>query len=384
MKRYINLKLWDGVSDELRPAELCVADGKFSDGAAEEAGVEDLQGGVVIPGLIDAHIHLCLDPDVRDPLAHGRVASEEQLAAMRQRAESMLLAGITSARDLGGGAWLELQVRDEIARDECPGPRLICAGQPITSVGGHCHFWQGEAADLPAALKVLRRQCEHGTDLIKIMVTGGNITPGSKPVDSQFDDALVSGVVAEATARERTVAAHCHGTNGIRQAAAAGVRTVEHCSWVGEAGWGRAFDESVVTTLVEQNVYVSPTINAGWKRFKSEEFVNLVQNNYRRMKQAGVKLIASTDAGIPGVYHRDLPRALPEFARFAELTPVEVLKSATSVCAAGIGLGDITGTIAPGYSADFVVYDSNPLEDLAALEKPRLVVCRGREFLAEA
>ena len=283
MKRYINLKLWDGVSDELRLAELCVADGKFSDGAAEEAGVEDLQGGVVIPGLIDAHIHLCLDPDVRDPLAHGRVASEEQLAAMRQRAESMLLAGITTARDLGGGAWLELQVRDEIARDECPGPRLICAGQPITSVGGHCHFWQGEAADLPAALKVLRRQCEHGTDLIKIMVTGGNITPGSKPVDSQFDDALVSGVVAEATARERTVAAHCHGTNGIRQAAAAGVRTVEHCSWVGEAGWGRAFDESVVTTLVEQNVYVSPTINAGWKRFKSEEFVNLFRNkNCRR------------------------------------------------------------------------------------------------------
>ncbi len=85
MKRYINLKLWDGVSDELRPAELCVADGKFSDGAAEEAGVEDLQGGVVIPGLIDAHIHLCLDPDVwRSAGAWQSCKREEQLAAMRQ------------------------------------------------------------------------------------------------------------------------------------------------------------------------------------------------------------------------------------------------------------------------------------------------------------
>lgn len=380
MKHYRNLQLWDGISDALRSAELLVAEGKFADGGAGDAETEDLQGCVVIPGLIDAHIHLCLDPDVRDPLAHGRLAAEEQLAAMRVRAEGMLLAGITTARDLGGGAWLELQVRDEIARGEHPGPRLLCAGQPITSVGGHCHFWQGEAADLPEAMEVLQRQCEHGTDLIKIMVTGGNITPGSKPVDSQFDDDLVSGVVAAAAARDLTVAAHCHGTNGIRQAAAAGVRTVEHCSWVGEAGWGRALDERVVATLAQNDVYVSPTINAGWKRYRNEEFVSLVQRNYRHMKQAGVKLIASTDAGIPGVYHRDLPRALPEFARFAGLSPVEVLKSATSVCAAAIGIGEVAGTIAPGYSADFVVYEKNPLEDLAVLENPLLVVSRGREF----
>ena len=133
--------------------------------------------------------------------------------------------------------------------------------------------------------------------------------------------------------------------------------------------------------MVANNVWVSPTINAGWRRFQKPEFVEIVRSNYRKMKQAGIKLIASTDAGIPKVYHHDLPRALLEFARFAELTPLETLKAATSDCATAIDLGDVTGQIKPGYSADFVVYESNPLENLEALQHPVLVVVKGEEVL---
>ena len=329
--------------------------------------------------MIDAHVHMCLNPDISDPLRQTEPGTERIKQEIRERAHAMVKAGITTARDLGGGQWLELDVRDEISRGETPGPRLVCAGQPITSVGGHCHFWGGEASDTDAALAVLERQLAHDVDLVKIMVTGGNITPGSQPIDSQFEDETVSRVVAQSSAANLHVAGHCHGTDGIRQAAEAGIRTIEHCSWVGETGWGRNFDERIVATMVTNDVWVSPTINAGWQRFKKEEFVEMVRSNYRKMKSAGVRLIASTDAGIPRVYHHDLPKALPEFARFAELSPVETLRAATSDCAAAIDLGSVTGRISPGFSADFVVYESNPLENLAVLEDPVLVVARGQE-----
>ena len=375
--KYHNLRYWDGLSNGLTQDDLCVEQGRFVAPDAFDGQQSDLQGCTAIPGLIDAHIHLCLDPDIKDPFEQTAAGEIKLLEGMRQRASSMLQAGITTARDLGGGDWLELQVRDEIEAGQTLGPRLVCAGQPITSKLGHCHFWGGEAENLEEALIVLDRQCEHGADLIKIMVTGGNITPGSRPVDSQFDDETVMKLVAAASEKQKFVAAHCHGTDGIRQAAEAGVRTVEHCSWVGEAGWGRALDEQGVQTLATHGVYVSPTINAGWRRFKSQEFVDLVRSNYQKLKAAGVELIASTDAGIPNVYHHDLPRALPEFARFAELTPVEALRTATSCCAAAIGLGNLTGAIRAGVSADYVVYEGNPLEDLAALENPVLVVSKG-------
>ena len=380
MRTYKNLTYWDGISDDMVEGDLSVADGIFVKAGGEG---RDLSGCYAIPGLIDAHVHMCLNPDISDPLAQAAAGEERIMEEIRERALAMVKAGITTARDLGGGQWLELVIRDEIASGETVGPRLICAGQPITSVGGHCYFWGGEASDTDAALTVLQRQLAHNVDLIKIMVTGGNITPDSKPIDSQFDDETVSRIVALSTEQDLHVAGHCHGTDGIRQAAEAGVRTVEHCSWVGEEGWGRHFDETIVEKMVANEVWVSPTINAGWQRFRKEEFVEMLRANYRKMKSAGVRLIASTDAGIPRVYHHDLPKALPEFARFAELTPVDTLKAATSDCAAAVDLGAITGQILQGYAADFVVYEANPLADLSVLEKPVLVVARGQEIVPD-
>jgi imidazolonepropionase-like amidohydrolase len=378
-KVYTNLQYWDGTSSELSSGDLTVAGELFSDtsGSVEE---QDLSGLFAIPGLIDAHVHLCLNPEIKDPNLQAVPDDETLKSEMRVRTLAMVRAGITTARDLGGGAHLELAIRDEINAGETPGPRLVCSGQPITSEGGHCHFWGGEARNTEEAVTVLERQHEKGVDLIKIMVTGGNITPGSKPVDSQFQDETVAEVVRVAGSHGYHVAAHCHGTDGIRQAAESGVTTVEHCSWVGKEGWGKSFDQNVVATLARNSVWVSPTINYGWRRFKQPEFIEMVRGNYAKMKTAGVRLIASTDAGIPNVFHHDLPKALPVFAGFAELSPVAALKTATSDCAQAIGLGQVTGRIAPGFSADFVCYEGNPLEDLEVLANPVLVVARGQEI----
>lgn len=380
-----NLKVWDGVRDALAEDidSLTINNGVItavgtSPALKARGEVRDMGGLTVIPGLIDAHVHLCLDPGITAPEEQSKSPDEEIVAQIADRAFRMLSAGITTARDLGGGKWLEFEVRDRIDRGEIRGPRLLCAGQPITSIEGHCHFWGGEAANADDALDVLARQVAHGADLIKVMATGGNLTKGSKPADAQFDEGTLAQIVAEARRQDRHVAAHCHGTAGIANAARAGVRTIEHCSWVGNAGWARAYDPEVAATIAAAGVWVSPTINLGWKRrIGSGDYEALIQGNFRAMREAGVRLIASTDAGIPNVHHPDLPHALPVFAHFAGLTQVETLRAATSDCAKAIGLGDVTGRIAPGMSADLVFTEENPLEDLAALSEPVDVTVRG-------
>lgn len=380
-----DIKLWNGRDDGIDAGAdaIVIEDGYVRQtGSSEELRSKQsrsMAGLHLIPGLIDAHIHLCLNPEIRAATEQGKESKDELLELMADRAEKMIRAGITTARDLGGGQWLELAIRDRINEGALLGPRLICAGQPVTSPGGHCHFWGGEAVDAREAIEVINRQREHKVDLIKIMATGGNLTPGSKPVDAQFDAPTLAEIVEEAKAHGFHVAAHCHGTAGISNAGKAGVTTIEHCSWVNEAGWGRGFDEDVATMLAHQGAWVSPTINLGWKRrIGSGDYEKLIQQNFKRLRAAGVKLIASTDAGIPNVFHEDLAAALPVFAHFAGLSPVETLRAATSECADAIGLGNVTGRIQSGYSADFMLLEDNPLEDLAALVDPTEVWFRGK------
>ena len=382
MRVYSNLRLWDGVADDYSTADCIAVEGEEIVALDRGAKGKDCAGLTVIPGLIDAHVHMTLDPALATVAEQLAVKPDDARRKMTRRAAEMLAAGITTARDLGGGEWLELELRDRINAGEIPGPRLLCAGQPITSIGGHCHFWGGESTDLADATAVIERQLDHGVDLIKLMATGGMQTPNSQPKDAQFDQATTSAIVAAAKVRGFDVAAHCHGTPGIRHAANAGVRTIEHCSWIGENGKRGDYDPDVAREIAGRGIWVSPTVNAGWGRFGSEFAAN-VTANFRALKAHGCRLIASTDAGIPNVRHQDLAKALPVFARLAELSPLEALKSATSECADALGLGEVTGRLREGASADLLFVYGDPLTDLAALLKPALVVARGREFVAE-
>ncbi len=384
---YTDLRIWDGSAQGYRDdadtirVEAGVITGIGGRAAlCDGADVRSLGGITAIPGLIDAHVHMVLDPELRDPLTQLRGGGEAQLDAMARRAQAMVRAGITTARDLGGGDWLELQLRDGIAQGRFAGPRLLCAGQPITSPAGHCFFWGGEAASYEEAAAVIARQHEHGVDLIKVMATGGAMTKGTTPRDAQFDEAALTAIVADARKRGYPVAAHCHGTAGIRCAAHAGVNTIEHCSWVGDAGWGANYDAEIAAELATRGIWVSPTVNAGWQRHRGSgsDHEKRVMGNFAAMKSAGVRLVASTDAGIPNVKHEDLAKALPVFAHFAGLSAREVLISATSDAAHAIGLGSATGRLEAGYGADILFVDGNPLTDLACLGEPALVLARGR------
>ena len=386
---YRNARIWDGVAaDYLGTGSVAVEDGVIVavDDSADGDEVRDMSGLTLVPGLIDAHVHMTLDPALRTPDEHLAATDDQVRRGMIWRAEEMVRAGITTARDLGGGKWLEIDLRDRIKAGELTGPRLLCAGQPVTSVGGHCHFWGGEACDVDAARAVIERQAEHGVDLIKIMATGGMFTKGSSPRSAQFDEASTCAIVRHANGRGLEVAAHCHGTQGIAHAASAGVATIEHCSWLGDDGRRSGYDPDVAAEIARRGIWVSPTINAGWKRFIGGDgkFEKAVKEIFARMRAAGVRLVASTDAGIPNVRHQDLAKALPVFARFAGLTAVETLRSATSDCADALGLGGVTGRIAENHAADMVFVEGDPLADIGALEAPAMVLARGKIVQGES
>ena len=386
---YRNARIWDGVAaDYLGIGAVAVENGIIVavDEHADGDEVRDMSGLTLVPGLIDAHVHMTLDPALRTPDEQLAATDDEIRRGMIWRAEEMVRAGITTARDLGGGKWLEIDLRNRVNAGELTGPRLLCAGQPVTSVGGHCHFWGGEARDVDAARGVIERQTKHGVDLIKIMATGGMMTKHSSPRSAQFDAASTSAIVRYANERGLDVAAHCHGTQGIAHAASAGVATIEHCSWLGDDGRRSGYDPDVAAEIARQGVWVSPTISAGWKRFTGGDgkFEKAVQGNFARMRAAGVRLIASTDAGIPNVRHQDLAKALPVFARFAGLTSLETLRSATSDCADALGLNGVTGRIAENHAADMVFVEGDPLTDIGALEAPVLVVARGNVLERES
>jgi imidazolonepropionase-like amidohydrolase len=385
------LSVWDGASDALAPgvSALRIEGERIAALGGDEvlAGcdeVRDLRGAIALPGLIDAHVHLMLDPGGKP--GEGGVPTlpdGDPLAGPAARARAMLAAGITTARDLGGGAWHELALRDRIAAGELPGPRLLCAGQPVTSLRGHCWFWGGEARGIDEIRAVVRRQVEHGADWVKVMATGGVFTQDSKPSEPQFEQDELDALVAEARAHGRAVAAHCHSTRGIERAAAAGVRTIEHCSFATEEGFGTLPDPELVARIARSGVFVSPTIHANYTRFYREDgtpgkFATRMGATLAALRGAGVPFIASTDAGIPNVEHHRLPEGLAQFARLAALRPIEALRAATSDCARALGLGAITGRLAPWMSADVLIVDGNPLETLDALRRPVLVLARGR------
>lgn len=343
------------------------------------------ENAFALPGLIDSHVHMGIDPHIR-VAAQQDVPADQRRRDMRARALAMVRCGITTARDLGGGDGAEIDLRDAIARGETPGPRLLCAGQPVTTPGGHCHFWGGEAADLDAGRAVIDRQVERGADWIKLMATGGVATQGTSPGGVQFEASEIGELVAHAAGHGRRVAAHCHGTQGIANAATGGVHTIEHCSFAGDSGFGGDYSQPVVDAIAASGCWVSPTVNSGWgRRIEKDgaptEFFRRMSRVYRELIRAGVPLVASTDAGIPGVLHHRFAEGLVAFARYAGLDGEGVLRSATRDAALALGIEEETGTLVPGRRADILILGENPLENPSALLRPIGVFARGEHFV---
>lgn len=382
MFAYKNVRIWDGVGGTYLPeTSLTIQSDRITEIGIEHPQARDCSGLTVLPGLIDSHVHMVLDPAIHDVAKQLAQTDDDIRKKMPDRAESMLKAGITSARDLGGGNWLELELRDRIRNREIKGPRLLCAGRPITSIDGHSYFWGGAVLGPEEAHHVVDENCEKGVDLIKIMATGGMFTAKSHPGRAQFTQDELTEIISYAHDRDFAVAAHCHGSEGIANAVYAGVDTVEHCSWMDTEGRRGEYLHDVVTEMATRKTWISPTVNSNWSRFlqSNPAHLGIVRQQFREMKAAGVQFIASTDAGIPNVYHQDLPRSLPVFAKYADMQPVDVLRSTTSNAARALNIHNETGAVKVGLAADLLFVEGDPLTDLDVIQKPASVIARGVE-----
>lgn len=345
------------------------------DEAPVDAEVVDLSGLSVIPGLFDGHVHLVFSASTS---ALGDVLAEDDqqlllrgVAAARQA----LGAGITTVRDLGGRGGVTFRLRDAIARELIAGPRILAAGSPITITGGHCHFLGLEADDEAAVRAAARSQLKSGANCLKIMSTGGRMTPGTNPNVAQYSVAELRAAVDEAQRAHVPIAAHALGTAGIRNATAAGVNTIEHCNWLGADG-SVQFDESVAVKMAEQGTGVVPTLVPLTRAALALR--SAVMDCMRRMAQLGVPFVAGTDAGVSLTPFDSLPSELEIYVSEVGLSPIQAIQAATGTAARVLGLDSTLGTLLPGRAADLVAVEGDPSVRIQDVRNVRMVIKGGR------
>jgi len=377
-----------------RGAQITIRDGRIVEvgpigDAPSDAQVIDASSQTVVPGLIDCHVNLVFSGDA-DPLADV-LADDDATLLLRasMAARTALAAGVTTVRDLGDRRATARRLRDAVARGLVPGPRILSAGAPITITGGHCHFL-GIAADSEDDVRrVARQQLKDGTNCLKIMASGGRMTPGANPRWPQYSVNQVKAAVEEARRAGVRIAAHALSAESIRNAAEAGVDNVEHCGWLGRED-GLAFDESTAELMRERGVAFDPTMSpteammqldpSAWNDAQKAAAVTRGEliAAFRRMLELGVTLVAGTDAGVRKTPFDSLPRELELYVRQLGMSPLAAITAATGTSARVLGLEGEAGTIQPGWKADLLVVDGDPTVDITALQQVRTVLQSGR------
>jgi imidazolonepropionase-like amidohydrolase len=378
--------LFDGSTETLTPNPTVVVEGATITAVGtslptpDGATVIDLDGATLLPGLVDSHVHLAFDAS-DDPVGHlANRDDAEVFAAMAGAARRAARGGVTTVRDLGDRGYLALGLRDAATADATL-PTIVAAGPPITTPGGHCHYLGGTATGVAGVRAAVREHAERGVDVIKIMASGGNLTLGSRPEASQFGPAELRAAVEEAHRLGLPITAHAHGTQAIIDALAAGVDGLEHVTFM-TADSVDAIPGDVLATIAARRVTLGITLGMAPVPGATPMPAMAARRpallaNVRRLYEAGASMIAGTDAGVSRLKPPDVLRwAVAQLTQIG-MTPAGAVRASTSVAATACGLGHRKGRLAPGYDADILVIDSNPLEDLSALHHIRAVYIRG-------
>ncbi len=388
-------RIFDGAGATLDGHAVMVEDGRIARLApeAEFVGwtgpVEDCAGGTLMPGLIDAHMHLLLTggPDQLGPVLNLPAATMA-LHALRA-AQAALMGGITTLRDVGGYRFIEMSVRDAINRGDFVGPQVLCAGHIIVMTGGHAGRIGREADGTDEIVKAVREQLKGGADFIKLMATGGTSTAGSDPSMAEFTEAEMAAACGEAARRGKRAAAHAHGAGGITNAVKGGITSIEH---------GKFLDEKTVALMVEHGVWLVPTLSVGhWTLAnrdrgaipghileKTEASRERHRESLRMFHRAGGRLAMGTDAGTQYNMHGTSAFELALMVE-AGIPATDALVAATGSAADLLGLSD-RGRIAEGLRADLLVVAGDPSADIAAaaLAANHRLVVRGGQVVRRA
>ena len=348
---------------------------------------------LLMPGLIDSHVHLTGNPA---PAFWAATVTTPERATATGVANALKTAqaGFTTVRDLGAPGGASYALRDAINAGEVPGPRVLAAGRMLSIVGGHGDL-TGFRPQVIEALdggntctgpvqcaEVVRKMSRAGADVIKFAATGGVLSQQNRGLDQHFTDEEMVAIVRTAHQLGLRVAAHAHGPRGVEAAARAGVDSIDHGTYVDEAGI-RAMQASgsvLVPTLSPTIAYRENLPRGVYTRVveaKIRQRLEATGKNIAAARAAGLPIAFGTDAGVSE--HGRNAEEMPLMVKYGGMSPQDVVVSATRTAARLLGLENEIGRIAPGFSADVIGVAGNPLEDLGALQRDRIrfVMTRG-------
>ncbi|HEY7906549.1 MAG TPA: amidohydrolase family protein [Wenzhouxiangella sp.] len=370
---------------------------------APEAGQSineiDLKDMTCLPGLMDMHTHLSSEYSPRSQVNRFTMNEADVALLGAKHARVTLAAGFTTVRDLGDSFNATVALREAINQGQVPGPRIYTAAKSIATTGGHAdptNSWRADIMGRPGprdgvingvagAREAVRQRYKDGADAIKITATGGVLSVARSGQNPQFTDDELDAIIAIANDYGMHVAAHAHGGEGMRRAVKAGVHSIEH---------GTYMDEEIMALMVEKGTWYVPTILAGdfvaekaqidgyfppMVAAKAAAIGPLIQETFGRAYRAGVKIAFGTDCGVS-------PHGTnaQEFALMVEagMPADEAIRSATVSAAQLLGVEQELGQIKPGFIADVIAVEGNPLADVTRLESVSFVMRDGEVFHA--
>ena len=392
-------KLIDGVSENPKSVFsiivekdkiVDVVEGYLDPGKGDKA--IDLNSYTVLPGLMDMHVHLSGESNPKKYLERFTMDLDDYAYQSISYAKKTLMAGFTTVRDLGGP--INNSLRDAIEKGLVVGPRIFSSGNALATTGGHADPTngmkfefagdpgpkQGVVNGLEDARKAVRQQYKNGADLIKITATGGVLSVAKSGENPQFKEDEIREIVETASDYNMHVAAHAHGSEGMKRAILAGVRSIEH---------GTLMDQEVMDLMIKKNTYYVPTISAGEfvaekaqidgyypeiVRPKAKKIGPQLKNTFKKAYGAGVKIAFGTDSGVS--YHGENAK---EFRYMVEsgMSPMEAIVAATKTASELLGKEESLGTVERGKVADIIATECDPLENIDCMEKVVFVMKNG-------
>jgi imidazolonepropionase-like amidohydrolase len=361
--------------------------------------VVDERNRTVLPGMTDVHVHLTSNSGEPWYIGFTKKYSNPYATTVGlTHALDMARAGFTTVRDLGGDTSAVIAVRDSVAEGRFPGPRIKVSGAPLSIVGGHADEATGLPPELAEAVneahlnpsvctgvaecqKVVRELAAAGVDVIKVMATGGVLDPGAKGLEQHFTDAELKGIVDMAHAMHLKTAAHAHGARGILAATNAGIDSIEHGTFLDEAG---------ARAMKAHGTYYSATLMAfsGVKRLigsgklapeseaKAQQTFAVWGKGLNLAYRTGVKIALGTDSAVAP--HSEANKELELMVSKGGMSPRDALIAATKGGPDLMDLSNETGTLEPGKSADLIAVEGDPLVDPTAVQRVGYVMVQGR------
>jgi len=348
--------------------------------------VIDLANMTVLPGLMDVHTHLTMNPDF-DPFREVTSTSAKEAINGVVNARKTLMAGFTTVRNVGAGGFVDVDLRDAVNSGQLAGPHMLVSGPAMGITGGHCDdnllpFQYHEVSDgvadgIAQVQHKVRENIKYGADLIKICATGGVLSKGDDPQASQYTLEEMQAIVADAHRLGRKVAAHAHGAQGILWASEAGVDSIEHGSYI---------DDAAIAMMKKHGTYLVPTVyledwqiqNGHLPAFYHQKMVDVsavAKQNIKHAMQSGVKIALGTDSA---VYPHGLnAHELDVYVNQLGMAPLAALQTATINAADLLGWTARTGTLESGKWADIIAVDKNPIDDVRTLQDVKFVMKSG-------